>query len=309
MANTFDTSRVGGGTYELVQDANGNYNLKSVGFAKVNKLTLPDLTTLDAPKVTTTPVKKTDVADPFKKLADQNQGGGDGGNNIYQDYDRIKPKDISVKEAGDRQTLDPRDDRSPTDIQNLQSAQQDYKDASTAYRSDFGSAADKAKMDTANNTIMDARQNYGATTQYNTPKTTGLQKVQSAVTDTIGNVVDSVKNNKSLQMAGTVLGAIANPIFAGAKMIAGSLTNEYQKDISNANKNALTSLGYKTNYELGNMSDPGRVAGNPANDVFAGMNAVSAFGDISKGAQKRLDTRNSAKTQERMAKKKPRSTG
>ena len=33
MAQTFDTSRVGGGTYELEQDSNGNYKLKSVGFA------------------------------------------------------------------------------------------------------------------------------------------------------------------------------------------------------------------------------------------------------------------------------------
>ena len=38
MANTFDTSRVGGGTYELEQDSSGNYKLKSVGFAQVNKL-------------------------------------------------------------------------------------------------------------------------------------------------------------------------------------------------------------------------------------------------------------------------------
>ena len=30
MANTFDTSRVGGGTYELEQDSTGNYKLKSV---------------------------------------------------------------------------------------------------------------------------------------------------------------------------------------------------------------------------------------------------------------------------------------
>ena len=75
MAQTFDTSRVGGGTYELEQDANGNYKLKSVGFAQVNKLNLPDLATSDT--TTTTPKteeKKTDVADPFKKLAVQNTG-------------------------------------------------------------------------------------------------------------------------------------------------------------------------------------------------------------------------------------------
>ena len=38
MTKTFDTSRVGGGTYELEQDSSGNYKLKSVGFAQVNKL-------------------------------------------------------------------------------------------------------------------------------------------------------------------------------------------------------------------------------------------------------------------------------
>ena len=54
MAQTFDTSRVGGGTYELAQDANGNYKLKSVGFAQVNKLNLPDLKTSDV----TTPLRK-----------------------------------------------------------------------------------------------------------------------------------------------------------------------------------------------------------------------------------------------------------
>jgi hypothetical protein len=48
-------------------------------------------------------------------------------------------------------------------------------------------------------------------TCYNT--LTGLQKVQSAVQNTVSGVVDSVKNNKALQMAGTVLGAIGSPIF------------------------------------------------------------------------------------------------
>jgi hypothetical protein len=59
MANTFDTSRVGGGTYELEQDASGNYNLKSVGFTQVNKLNLPDLKTSD-----------TSVADTTKKATE-----------------------------------------------------------------------------------------------------------------------------------------------------------------------------------------------------------------------------------------------
>ena len=45
---TWDTSRVGGGTYELHRDATtGNYSLKSVGFDQVNKLNLPDLASQD----------------------------------------------------------------------------------------------------------------------------------------------------------------------------------------------------------------------------------------------------------------------
>jgi hypothetical protein len=56
-----------------------------------------------------------------------------------------------------------------------------------------------------------------------------------------------------------------------------------------ANQTALNKTGNFTNFQLGISTDPGRVAGNPANNVFAGMNAQSAFGDISKGAQSRID--------------------
>mgnify|MGYP003119793066 CR=1 FL=1 len=61
MAGTFDTSRVGGGTYELEQDSTGNYKLKSVGFQQINKLNLPDLKTSDT----------TDVAETAKKAAEE----------------------------------------------------------------------------------------------------------------------------------------------------------------------------------------------------------------------------------------------
>jgi hypothetical protein len=113
MVQTFDTSRVGGGTYELEQDANGNYKLKSVDFAQVNKLNLPDLKISD---VTTPPgsaiPKQPDVADPFKKLGTQNTGGGEGGGQDYSDIMLKSPKvkEATVKDFSDRQRLDPRDD-------------------------------------------------------------------------------------------------------------------------------------------------------------------------------------------------------
>ena len=46
MATTFDVNRIGGGTFELVQDpTTGRYTIKEVGFTPVKKLTIPDYTT------------------------------------------------------------------------------------------------------------------------------------------------------------------------------------------------------------------------------------------------------------------------
>ena len=287
MAQTFDTSRVGGGTYELEQDASGNYKLKSVGFAQVNKLNLPELKSSDpteGPKIL--PVEKPKVDDPYKKLFKQTESGDDNRDlTISQNYERINPKDISVKQAGDRQALDPRDDRSPQEIQNLQNAQSTYNTAKDKFGTvGGGTAQDLKDMKSANETIMSAKEKYATETQYNTPKTTGLQKVTSKAKSAVANTVDKIVNNSATVM-------VAKGAASIIKGIGEALIDPYQQDLNKANKNALTSLGYKTNFELGLSTDPGRIAGNPANNVFAGMNAQSAKGDISKGAQKRIDTR------------------
>jgi len=287
MTQTFDTSRVGGGTYELEQDANGNYKLKSVGFEQVNKLNLPDLKTDDSTigKPILKPIDKPDVADPFKKLSEQNTGGGQDAK-TFQDYERIIPKDISVKQAGDRQALDPRDDRSPQEIQNLQTAQQDYKDASTAYKSDFGSAADKAKMDAANETIMSAQEKYRTETQYNTPKTTGLQDVTSKVKSNF----QKAKEKANQIIDGSLTIGLFKGIGKGLKTFEDALLGPQQVALNKSNKDALTSLGYKTRGELGSNVDSQRIAGNPATNVFAGMNRTSATGNVMAGARKRVST-------------------
>ena len=44
MATTFDVNRIGGGTFELVQDpATGRYSYQKVGFTPVKSLTIPEL--------------------------------------------------------------------------------------------------------------------------------------------------------------------------------------------------------------------------------------------------------------------------
>ena len=69
------------------------------------------------------------------------------------------------------------------------------------------------------------------------------------------------------------------------------ITSPQQQALNTANKNAISSLGYKTRGELGGSTDPGRIAGNPADNVFAGMNAQSARGNIMTGSANRIKTR------------------
>ena len=97
---TWDTSRVGGGTYELERDATtGSYSLKSVGFAQVNKLNLPDLLTQDATTATTQNTNTTqttgttDTSQPYKQLAQANLG------DTGPDYSGTMLKTPKVKEA------------------------------------------------------------------------------------------------------------------------------------------------------------------------------------------------------------------
>ena len=65
-------------------------------------------------------------------------------------------------------------------------------------------------------------------------------------------------------------------------------------------KQYFNKKGIKTRGDLGSSVDPGRIVGNPSKDLFAGMNAVSAKGNLEKAGAKRITTRNSKKTQDRL---------
>ena len=115
--------------------------------------------------------------------------------------------------------------------------------------------------------------------------------------------ITSVMNSPFGQLAGFAI----NPAVAAAKGIISLLpkstpvgmvdgkaiygVGSFDKFGTNAiNQSALNKTGNFTNYQLGNQGDPGRVAGDPTKNVFAGMNAQSALGDISKGAASRIST-------------------
>ena len=76
---TFDPNRIGGGTFELVQDpATGKYSYNKVGFQPLKSLTIPDLgaaTTTTAATTTETKKDATDISKPFEQLTKQTGGG------------------------------------------------------------------------------------------------------------------------------------------------------------------------------------------------------------------------------------------
>ena len=271
MANTFDTSRVGGGTYELEQDSNGNYKLKSVGFAQVNKLNLPDLKTSDTSVADTTKKATEDTikAQTTEVFTPSNvyQGGDGGGGQSYQTMadskfaKEAKVNEATVRSAGDNSTYNQMSDAEKNAI------------ATGTSGKTFTGATGTEKYNTPR-TIADQKQYLGQT--FTKPQT-GLQKVQSAVQNTVSDVVDSVKNNKAVQMAGTILGVPLSPLMTGAKMVAGMLPKE--TNIQKMNKSYF------------NTREDGRIAGNPATDLYAGMNRTSDFGNLEKAGAKRIATR------------------
>jgi hypothetical protein len=268
MAQTFDTSRVGGGTYELAQDANGNYNLKSVGFNQVNKLNLPDLATsdtsvADTTKKATEDTIKTQTTEVFKPT-NVYQGGGDNNLSTSPMVKEAKVKEATVRSAGDPMT-------------NIASQQTKAIAAGQTKADQAAPQESIGATDSIQPQYQDGILRGQTGVQYSKPPSL-TSRATSAVQDTVSGVIDSVKNNKALQMAGTVLGAISNPVFAGARMVAGMLPEE--TNIQKMNK------GYFNTNE-GSQ----RISGNPATDLYAGMNRNSAFGNLETAGANRIAKR------------------
>lgn len=273
MTQTFDTSRVGGGTYELEQDANGNYKLKSVGFAQVNKLNLPDLATSDVTnqpkKLPVEEKKKIEVADPFKKLSVQNTGGGEGGGQDYSGVMLKTPevKDAEVRSAGqpmakERLTESFAGEEKPTQTyaEQLKQSQANVElglEPQTQYRSD--SAKFKERFDPTK--IQAAPE-----------RTTGLQKPISKA---------KALGTDAISKAKKAIGTVAKMLIPGANLISAIMPEETA--VQKVNKNYFNVRGGSV--------DGQRIAGNPATDLYAGMNRTSDFGNLERAGNKRLATR------------------
>jgi len=86
--------------------------------------------------------------------------------------------------------------------------------------------------------------------------------------------------------------------------LSNAITSPEQQLNNAANTTALKNNGYITDFKGKIIGKDGKAISS-ANSVFGDMNSRSAFGDISVGAANRVETRNSAKTQERISKLSP----
>jgi len=112
----------------------------------------------------------------------------------------------------------------------------------------------------------------------------GTTEVEPSVVE---KAMEKASNIVSNSMPVTIAKGVANVLEGVSEAIIGP----QQTALNKSNKDALSSLGYKTRGELGGSTDPGRIAGNPAENVFAGMNATSARGNVMTGSANRIKTR------------------
>ena len=79
MAKTFNPQRVGGGTFSLVRDSQGNYSLKETGFDKVVSLPMIELGQTAQTTTPTTPPTATDLTGQTTQVLTSGATGGGGG--------------------------------------------------------------------------------------------------------------------------------------------------------------------------------------------------------------------------------------
>ncbi len=374
---TFDPNRVGGGTFQLQQDATGAYTIKEVGFVKLPDLKLPEINqaAYTAPPSNDDDDTTADPCPPGFKLVDgvcqriQDSSGGGGGGGQSQNFDYTGATQLTniQDEATKFAKQDTGIDR--TDINqgaikmetlpssNIQFAQEAYNQAKSNYdnlskkftafdTSVMGASGPGTREDLENlkksedlmkqasDVIDDYKMQY-ATSFPSTikaapkiadfskgPKTVPFGTLTGTATGTAEKIPDrimqrtsefgalkipeatkpSVMENvkKLLDPKNSLPVKILSGVGTGLKAMEDAFLGPNQVALNTSNKNALDSLGYKTNFELGNSTDPGRIksAINPdgsvttsaIDNVFIGMNRTSATGDVMAGARKRVST-------------------
>ena len=313
MAQTWDTSRVGGGTYEFVQDAQGHYKLQSVGFEKLNKLNLPELKA----EATTTAADTTKAAATVSAQTKQAFGdvqpfyyNQEGGADTSPQYTMRKEGDLSTEtqpmvtgdtfaQARQKMTTDAAYTGKP-DLTKLS------PEITLPGTPKWAQGADKRGYENIGKEVKPTnqigRQNvdqvlaarkdpnrfgpgqWGPKPSAGMPTTRIPDRITSPLRPAIKKPKPTEVVTTQLKKVNTALGPLAkavgfiiNPVKglvgAAAGMVTETPTQKHAKKYFNAD------------------DQTGRISGNPATDLYAGMNRVSAMGNLERAGERRIETR------------------
>ena len=310
MAQTFNVDRSKGGTYSFELDAQGNYTLKKSGFGQVKTLNLPELKAEAAKDTTTTSdIKKVsdqtqkafgDVQPFYYQGGDKNQGGGRDASQYTTEYEMTKDKSLDTSQpmvAGDtfaqarkKMTTDDahlgksadtittkKADTTPAWAKGVDKRgyQNIGKDTSVKATDEIG----RANVDK----VLAARSISGSTTVPDIQKQSQLGiRVPDRISSSLRPSVEKpTLTNTALKKVNTASNVLA-------KAVGAVINNTSLGKIVTSVRETSTNKHDKAYF---NVRDDGRIAGNASTDLYAGMNRVSAFGNLERAGEKRISTR------------------
>jgi len=358
MATTFDVNRIGGGTFELVQDpSTGQYSYKKVGFNPVKSLTIPDLGTATTAAATTTETKKdtADISKPFEQLAKQTSGRDDTIDYTGQMLKDARKIDPQLQMTRDNLTSSFIGEERPTKTYSEQLADlqrppmlgdtggsMDQMSGATTYQDAImrggvgvkaaekrgpGIFTDKKPLgspfkafDASVKSGVISRPEYTSTTPEARAAMTsdaaqlGISEVESTQ-PTIGSFgTDPTAANRfrGVSQMGALAGegekedvkpepTALKKVSTGLKSLSESVGRvvssgpvaQIARAIGKPVGESAGAVAFNKTYfnVRGGSTDGQRIAGNPATDLYAGMNRTSKFGNLEKAGDKRISTR------------------
>ena len=308
---TWNVDRKKGGTYSFNLDAQGNYTLQKDGFGSVKTLNLPELKKEDTKTTTTQDTKK--ISDQTQKAFGDvqpfyYQGGGRDASQYTTEYDMVKDKSLDTSQpmvAGD------------TFAQARQKMTTD-----DAY---LGKSADTV-VTKKTDTIPAWAKGVDKRGYENISKDTSVKATDQISRANVDKVLEERAKQKDLNRFSGMVGPQKPSPYQDAIM-RGERGVKYEKPgipqkakVTNTGLKAVKTtsnvlskafnIGFKTpammlvdavvgpptatqTHAKGyfNVRDDGRIAGNASTDLYAGMNRVSAFGNLEKAGAKRIATR------------------
>ena len=323
---TWNVDRKKGGTYEFEIDAQGNYKLKKSGFGDIKTLNLPELKA-EATKTTTTQDTKTASAQTKEAFGDVQpfyyQGGGRDASQYTTEYEMTKDKSLDTSQpmvAGDtfaqarqKMTTDEAYRGEPI------TTDEGYKDAIMRGESGVkympkrnplsirpgepGQPINEKSIRVNRQGTEFPRPEAGTIDQMAAnrdpnrfPGMVGPQKqsqlgiripdrISSPLRPSVEKPTVSETALKQINTASNTLSKTLGGFLKGGGIVGGVV-----RSIAGPPRATQTHAKGYFNVQAGDSTGQ-RIAGNPATDLYAGMNRVSAFGNLEKAGAKRIATR------------------